>query len=118
MVFQPQSRDSKPAEVAGVHLCCQHRCNLSSVLIFLCLPPFVCLFLLCLQSQPELCILLPSGFPHSFRDELQATTIQARFLQAGWARRIPTGKWPQVFSTAQATELRIFAEDPTVPLHT
>lgn len=46
MVFQPRSRASKAAEVAGVHLCCQHRCSLSSVLIFLCLPPFVCLFLL------------------------------------------------------------------------
>lgn len=41
------------------------------------------LFLLDLQSQLEICILLPSGFPHCFRDELQATTIKARFLQAG-----------------------------------
>lgn len=38
------------------------------------------LFLLYLQSQLEICILLPSGFPRCFRDELQATTIKARFF--------------------------------------
>jgi len=76
------------------------------------------LFLLSRRSQREICILFPPGFPRCCRDELQATTIKAGFLQAGWARRIPAGKCPHIFSTACLPAGLISAENPTVSFHT
>lgn len=52
--------------------------------------------MLYLQSQPESCVLLPSGFSHCVRNELHATTAKSRSLQAAQVLPILAAKCPQI----------------------
>jgi len=52
--------------------------------------------MLYLQSRPESCILLPYGFSHCVRNELQATTAKSRPLQTVQVLPMPAGKCPQI----------------------